>query len=121
MNASEHRTAGLISGVTAYLWICSQMGISPSLRGLFLVGTLSIPASLLPDLLEPATHPNHRGLCHSHLAVLGGLKLVQDLWRNPSIPVEDKAIFTALAIATLSHLALDATTAKSLPLVGIRL
>ncbi len=75
----------------------------------------------LPDLLEPAAHPNHRQFFHS-LAFAGLLgmatyKLYQ--W-EPESPMGEAARFVALvgAAAYFIHLLVDAGSPKSLPLVG---
>jgi membrane-bound metal-dependent hydrolase YbcI (DUF457 family) len=75
----------------------------------------------LPDIIEPADHPNHRQFFHGVIfaAVLGyaGYKIFQ--WQ----PQEDwqKALRFVGMIAIgayLIHLVMDAMTPKSLPLVG---
>lgn len=75
----------------------------------------------IPDWLEPATHPGHRKFFHSiaFAAVLGlGFKKLYD-W-NPNEDWEKALRFVGLVGvgAYLLHLALDATTPRSLPLVG---
>jgi membrane-bound metal-dependent hydrolase YbcI (DUF457 family) len=101
---------------------------------------------LVPDGLEPALHPNHRGIAHS-LAALGCLGLVrlselqaqcrtnaEICIRRKSVhaadgPERQKAEFEALAwrfvaglivgftVGYASHLVLDAGTKRGLPLV----
>lgn len=75
----------------------------------------------LPDLLEPATSPQHRQFFHSlaFAAALGyGLCKLHD-W-EPEDELGKLARWVGLVggSAYLVHLALDFTTAKSLPLVG---
>lgn len=74
----------------------------------------------LPDILEPANHPNHRDFFHSVTCLAtvgyGGYKLYQ--WE----PVDDfgkllKGIGLVTAGAFGVHLLMDATTQKSLPLI----
>jgi inner membrane protein len=75
----------------------------------------------LPDLLEPATSPNHRQFFHSVLfAALLGAGLYQLHNWKPEEPAEKfwKAVAMIAISGYLAHLALDATTAKSLPLIG---
>lgn len=75
----------------------------------------------VPDLLEPAFHPNHRQFFHSWAVVggciYGGYRLYR--WRTTS-PMETlvRGIGLVALGAYLSHLALDASTPKSLPLLG---
>ena len=74
----------------------------------------------LPDLIEPALHPNHRKFFHSWAVVglLGwGIYRLYD-WK----PEEGWDQFVrmaglALGAAYLAHLARDALTTKSLPLI----
>lgn len=75
----------------------------------------------LPDLLEPATSPNHRQFFHSlvfaSLLGVGLYKLHQ--WEPDAVADKFWKALGMLAISGyLIHLALDATTAKSLPLIG---
>lgn len=75
----------------------------------------------IPDCLEPATHPGHRKFFHSlaFAALLSlGFKKLYD-W-TPDEAWEKGARFVGLVGvgAYLIHLALDASTPKSLPLVG---
>ena len=75
----------------------------------------------LPDLLEPATSPNHRqffhGLGFAALLAVGLYELHQ--WEPQAKRDQLLKSVGMLAISGyLIHLALDATTAKSLPLVG---
>ena len=87
----------------------------------FASALLGVALTNMPDLLEPATHPGHRQFFHSvtFAAMLGmGMKKLYD-WK----PEEDahKAIRHILLVgggAYLIHLALDACTPKSLPLIG---
>jgi inner membrane protein len=74
----------------------------------------------LPDLLEPAIHPNHRGIFHSVTCLAGvgygGYRLYQ--WE----PEDDfgklvRAIGMIACGAIGVHLLMDATTKKSLPLI----
>ena len=75
----------------------------------------------LPDLLEPAVHPNHRQFFHSvafaGLIGVGAYKLYK--WK-PETQAGRVTRFVALvgASAYLIHLLVDAGTPKSLPLVG---
>ncbi len=74
----------------------------------------------LPDWFEPALHPNHRKFFHS-VAVFAGLSYgmhrlykwdTQDEWERLV-----RAIALVAGAAYLAHLARDAFTAKSLPMI----
>ena|ERR1700722_14414163 len=75
----------------------------------------------LPDWVEPATNPNHRQFFHSLVfAGLVGYGLYRLYQWDPDSPEEKMLRFIVLAAvgAYLVHLALDATTPRSLPMVG---
>jgi membrane-bound metal-dependent hydrolase YbcI (DUF457 family) len=76
-----------------------------------------LAGSALPDILEPAIHPNHRGIAHS--AVVGSgifIKAIKSWTTNSSQPQgAESVILTALAVGYLSHLFLDGKTPKGLP------
>lgn len=72
----------------------------------------------LPDLLEPAYHPNHRALFHSVCCggalAYGAFGKHAERWRD-----DERHAVRAGALAYLSPLFLDAGTPKSLPLIGL--
>ena len=75
----------------------------------------------LPDVLEPALHPNHRQFFPSFLFATGVDFALYKLYRRePESEGEELARVVALigSSAYLVHLAMDAFTRKSLPLVG---
>lgn len=104
---------------------------------------------ILPDVLEPALTPHHRGLAHSVLASSGGAAAIIKKGNMPLQTMRDRLrefereleittdpwqrLLLALAIVTGhfaigygvglaagygSHLLLDGSTARSLPLLG---
>jgi len=84
-------------------------------------GTAAAFLTKLPDILEPATSPNHRQFFHS-LTFAGLLCLAfKELgnWQPESAGGEFLKALGQVAIpAYLIHLLLDSLTAKSLPLIG---
>ena len=75
----------------------------------------------LPDILEPALHPHHRQFFHSILFAGGLGKMIYELHRwKPDEEWKRAARFLGLVAgyAYLVHLAMDACTARSLPLIG---
>lgn len=87
----------------------------------FLGSGLGALLGTLPDILEPADHPNHRQFFHGVLfaAVLGYLGYKLYKWK-PEEPWQQALRMVGLIAisAYLIHLAMDATTPKSLPVVG---
>lgn len=75
----------------------------------------------LPDLIEPATSPHHRQFFHSLLfAGMLGYGLYKLYGWEPETPGQKilRGVGLIAGGAYLVHLALDATTKRSLPLIG---
>jgi hypothetical protein len=74
-------------------------------------------AGTLPDIIEPATSPNHRKTFHSYGAMVavtwGTIKLATDT----DLSHEVKTAVTVAGASYLSHLALDSETPKGLPII----
>ena len=83
-----------------------------------MVSALAVSAGILggvlPDLLEPATNPNHRAFFHS-LLTLAGLALLVAAVRD--WPEEFNAVFKSFVAGYFSHGLLDLTTPKGLPIM----
>ena len=74
----------------------------------------------LPDILEPAHHPNHRRFFHSitFALVIGcGLRHVYKWETNDAWERFARGVLLVGGAAYLAHLARDAFTTKSLPLI----
>jgi len=82
-------------------------------------GLLSGAFASLPDWIEPAIHPNHRGFFHSWL-VLGavGYGVYQLYHWQPETGLGELAriVLLGVGIAYGCHLLMDARTPKSLPM-----
>ena len=118
MNFKGHAIAGV---VTAGVWEIGDKLVNKDQfdwvsLGLSIVGGLV--GSMLPDALEPAFDPNHRGLAHS--CVAGGTMVwgLVSLIRSDDVSAREKVFLRSLLLGAASHLALDACTSKSLPLVA---
>lgn len=75
----------------------------------------------LPDLIEPAVHPHHRQFFHSVVVAAGLVAGMRKLYQWAPDDDFEKLVRAFLLVggaAYLSHLALDALTSRSLPLVG---
>jgi hypothetical protein len=142
-----HTTAGALTGAP-YAWYTAQTTdeLDRMVEGLG-GGMGGAVGALLPDVLEPALTPNHRALAHSVIAGLGVASVRLDEWRAQcrtnadtyrakalALPANDPGrwlywlveLFWRLAAGFLaglqagyvSHLALDACTPRSVPLVA---
>lgn len=117
--ATAHRVvAGTVIGV-AIAYKESQTGQSTAWP--FAGSGLGALFGTLPDILEPADHPNHRQFFHGLVfaALLGYAWYRLYKWK-PEEPWQKTArIVGLIAIgAYLIHLSMDATTPKSIPVVG---
>lgn len=119
MNAAEHRlVAALALGTAAASFCVEDKEMLPHAAagcvGGYCFGTL-------PDLLEPAVNPHHRQFFHS-VVVAGALgygmyRLYR--WKAETEPERVLRVLGLLAGgAYLVHLAMDATTRRSLPMLG---
>lgn len=114
-NRATHEFAGSVSGmvVAASMPGASLISIGTS----FFIGK---DAGRIPDLLEPATSPNHRKFFHSWVILAAtsyGWKKTYD-WEPES--ELDKILRFAVLVggaAVISHLVLDSLTPNSLPLI----
>lgn len=119
-NGATHRlTAAIALGSACFYAEAAQekRSIKPLLGS-----ALAAVLTNLPDVLEPAAHPNHRQFFHSltfgGLLVAAGYKVYK--WETDN-PFDDAIRFVLLvgAGAYLVHLLLDAGTPRSLPIMGV--
>jgi inner membrane protein len=111
LNLKEQEKRMAQSQETPFNWreflIHCALGISTGAAG-----------GILPDLLEPAYHPNHRNICHSLAALTGvgygGIRFAHQNEINPYL----KTILVAICASYTSHIILDGNTAKGVPLLG---
>lgn len=147
-NYRTHLGAGTIAGGAVAGLLAREQPSAAALSELVggLLG--GAVGGVLPDVLEPATSPNHRKLAHS-VVVAGSLTLAQvtewqaacrrravvhtqaALLLQPGCRERSDAEFAAMwwsfvagftagfFVGYASHLALDAVTTRSLPLVGL--
>lgn len=75
---------------------------------------------VLPDMLEPPTHPGHRDLFHSvatGAAICYGLNKINN---NAKATSQGKTFLNTLGVGYLSHLVLDGQTPSGLPFLTKR-
>lgn len=119
MNGVAHKTVTGIS-IATFLAIQDQREGRASARPLA-GGAAAALLACLPDLMQPATHPNHRQFFHSlvfaGVLVTGFMKLREYKPSSTGAALLRRLGLIAMP-AYLIHVAMDATTAKSLPVVG---
>ena len=119
-NGLTHSIVGGISGLAVAV-IEKDEGRNSSHNPLPAIG-MGAFFGKLPDLLEPSLrNPHHRQFFHS-LAILGlagyGTKKVYDWEPQNMIESIIRGIVLCAGVGYLSHLILDATTSRSIPLLG---
>ena len=79
-----------------------------------LAGFFGVLGGVLPDIIEPAINPNHRGFYHSYLTMGGvGYSVAgkhTEKWSRLS-----RSVIVSLGVGYISHLVADSTTPKGLP------
>lgn len=113
-----HITGGFVTGLTA-AFLDQNPPEERLLLGTLLTGS-AIAASKLPDILEPAIHSHHRKFCHSFLVLFGTIGAAVWLWHWRPATAEERrlrAVVLGALVGYSSHLAMDATTPRCLPLV----
>lgn len=115
--ANEHSVFNFAVGCVACAAHEVRQGEPVSGKSLAM-GVAAACMPLLPDLLEPAVHPNHRQFFHSlTFAGLVGYGMYRVYHWQPEDDFERLIRMAGLAMGTayLAHLARDFFTAKSLP------
>ncbi len=116
MNRSAHTVVGAVVAGGVYVGACRLKGRPPEFGGLLLAAGLGAAVAGLHDVLEPPVNPNHRGFAHSVALTAVALAGVRHYWLHAEAEPEQRAVWTAVALACLSHPMLDATTPRALPL-----
>lgn len=119
-NGKAHSIAGTVAGLAVPLLDKGTIKDNPEL--LVAGPVVGNFFSKLPDIIEPAfKNPNHRQFFHSIavLAAVGyGVKKAYEWQPEDKFEKVIRSILLCAGAGYLSHLALDAITPRSLPLVG---
>ncbi len=118
-NALAHRTGALVL-VGGYL-LAREVREKKATHTPVTGSLLASFCTNLPDWLEPAVHPHHRQFFHSvaFAAMIGGGMYKLSQWETQTDG--EKLLKFCLMVAGgayLAHLAMDACTKRSLPLLG---
>lgn len=116
-NNDEHSLVGGLLGLLCYLGHKDLSGSKPSPLGAAASTILGAAAGSLPDMIEPATSPQHRGLFHSASVGLGLTYLLRKAARSETLSREEKLVSAILGLGYLSHLSLDSRTSQGLPMI----
>lgn len=133
-NGNVHKTAGAILGPLTYLAIQknSKQKENVDLGELLLSSGIGLSTARIPDILEPAIHPNHRDFFHSLVfaGITGyvGFKALQDFnirrFESKELGIKQWSwneildiIIVIGAASILLHLFMDGFTKKGLPII----
>jgi len=119
-NFKEHVAMSAVASAGTYIAMCWYYGRQPNVGELFVCEGVGILAGVAPDILEPATNPNHRALGHSVAvgAVLSRFAIAKCSRENPEWQEFLKIAATVTIVSYVVHLIADGFTAKGLPLLG---
>jgi len=119
-NGPVHKMAGALTGVSVAL-LDNKSSDENTDSNILANAAIGYCLGSLPDILEPATNPNHRQFFHSFLvlgAVALGTKKAYDWCPESSYEQWIRKACLLVGSVYAVHLILDAGTPKSLPLVG---
>ena len=118
-NAAEHSAFNFFAVAAATAIVRDRDG-QPVGQASLAMGTAAACLPSLPDLLEPALHPNHRKFFHSFtmaFAMIYGLRRAYKWSPDQDWQRLARTLILVGGAAYLAHLARDSLTTKSLPLV----
>jgi len=134
-NKNKHiQTGAIVGGVCNFAWQLTKVYASEDKPKSFLeaisrvnywevAGFAAIGGVVfgcLPDILEPALTPCHRGLFHS--VGCGGAVFYGAFGEHTAAwDPESRMKVRSMALSYLSHLYLDSNTPSGLPLLGLRI
>jgi len=113
-NRNTHAIIGAISSGLTYAVECNRKNQNPKPEEMLQAAAGGAITGIVPDVLEPATNPNHREFFHSILFGAGVGKGAQKA-EKLNLTEKQKIMLKSLSAGYLSHLAADATTPKGLP------
>jgi len=115
-----HVIVGGITGAVAYCIMKERQGEKSSLLEALAAAVAGGLIATIPDVLEPATDPNHRGPLHSVGALAACVAVIKKVLDSREIASWAKVWSIVGAAAYASHLVLDGVSPKSLPLLGLK-
>lgn len=118
MNFKHHAILGALVAGGLYLLCRSSKDEELSLDEAIVVVLLGALAGVAADLLEPATNPNHRSICHGGTTLALILLLCHRGSKTNKLSDSQKAFIIPILAAYASHLVADSTSPKSLPLIA---
>lgn len=119
-NLNQHLGISAVVSAGTYLFMCRYYGRKPAFGEFLACEAVGLAAGVAPDMLEPATDPNHRAFGHSLTLGTGLARFgIVRCCRENADWEEFTKIVSAVAIVSYAvHLIADSCTPKGLPLLG---
>lgn len=119
-NQITHLVAGGLSGLIVNMF--DKNDNYETARDPLLAAAVGAVSGRLPDILEPALrNPHHRQFFHSVVVLIAagyGLKKVYEWKPEDNLEAYVRVVLLFAGAGYVSHLLLDAATARSLPIIG---
>lgn len=119
-NGTTHSIIGGLAGLGAALYDGNDE--SKFVHNPVLAAAIGTFFGKLPDILEPSlNNPHHRQFCHSVVVLVAvgyGLKKVYEWEPEDNWEMFIRGLMLFAGAGYISHLLLDATTSRSLPVIG---
>jgi hypothetical protein len=117
MDRIEHGVLGALISLGLYGLIKYTRRENPTVQGALGSIVLGGFAGVLPDLLEPATNPNHRSFFHSSFLLSILAYGNQKVWESQTVTSDQKLAVSLFSVAFGTHLVSDSATPKSIPVI----
>jgi membrane-bound metal-dependent hydrolase YbcI (DUF457 family) len=119
-NFKDHLLISGFASAGTYLVMCRYYGRQPHLGELILCTGTGLLTGALPDVIEPAIHPNHRAFGHSILVGGGLAKLAMTNCARENAAWEEflKILAAVGTVAYVCHLIADGLTPTGLPFLS---
>jgi membrane-bound metal-dependent hydrolase YbcI (DUF457 family) len=115
-----HALVGALAGGVSYCLVKDKLGEDTSFLEFGLAILWGAILGMLPDLLEPANDPNHRGAMHSAAALTACVCLGKGMLEGRDVASWKKTWSVVACSAYASHLLVDGVSPRSLPLLGLK-
>ena len=119
-NQTTHLVAGAVSSLIVAMF--DKNDNHETVHDPFLAAAIGAVSGRLPDILEPALrNPHHRQFFHSVVVLVAvgyGLKRVYEWKPEDNLEALVRGVLLFAGAGYVSHLLLDAATARSLPIIG---
>jgi hypothetical protein len=117
LDSEKHAILGALISGGGYLGYKLSKQEPPDLIETILSFVGGAIAGVAPDILEPATNPNHRSLFHSPAMLTLMAQGNRKVWQSEHLKESQKTIVSLLSASYASHVIADGKTSRGLPLV----